>query len=321
MLPEMSLLIALLVGCDEPAPPASPPASSLDLSGEPASFQDCVAQVCPDALTDADALATCRATSCAEHPVAWGLSPDTVRYSDGILSVEVSVQHTAPGHGPVDVSREGEVWLGVTVLTEDGKDIDLAVQTVFSDRLDEPFLFTSEIGAGVKDIIFGLWGERIEPCDVARSGCQMFGFVLDESLAAWPPLTYTESPPRRQRILTAPVTLQVHNGGVPMASARLAESAARASLEAEVGRFGSRVTVLPMVVVDTMPSGATFYHSNDHDGPIASIVAPDIRSTDVAVGHDPSATADFMVVLDGTAARLTCMQEACADLSTPCDCP
>lgn len=321
MLPAMSLLIALLVGCDEPAPPATPPAPSIDLSGEPASFQDCVAQVCPEALTDAHALAACRAASCSERPAVWGLSPDTVRYSDGILSVEVSVQHTAAGHGVVDVAQEGEVWLGVTVLTEDGKDIDLAVQTVFADRLDEPFLFTSEIGAGVKDIIFGLWGERIEPCDVARSGCQMFGFVLDESLAAWPPLTYTESPPRRQRILTAPVTLQVHNGGVPMATARLAEAAALSALETEVERFGARVTVLPMVVSDAMPSGTTLYHSNDHDGPIASIVAPGIHSSDAAVVHDPAATADFMVVLDGTAERLACMQDSCADLSAPCDCP
>lgn len=321
MLPAMSLLIALLVGCDEPAPPAAPPATPIDLSGESESLQACVAQVCPDALTDADALAACRAEPCAAREATWALSPDTVRYSDGILSVEVAVQHTPAGHGSVDVAQEDETWLGVTVLTEGGKDIDLAVQTVFPDRLDEPFLFTSEVGGDVKDIIFGLWGERIEPCDVARSGCQMFGFVLDESLAAWPPLTYTESPPRRQRILTAPVTLQVHNGGASMASARSSEELARKSLEAEVGRFGASVTVLPMVVAGVMPPATTVYHSSDHDGPIASIIAPDVAPKDVEVGHDPAATADFMVVLDGSAERLACMQEKCADLSAPCDCP
>ncbi|MFT5683115.1 MAG: hypothetical protein ACI8RZ_004042 [Myxococcota bacterium] len=320
MLSTMSLLIALLVGCDEPAPPVAPPTTSIDLSGEPESFQTCVAQVCSDALTDADALAVCRAEPCAAREAAWSLSPDTVRYSDGILSVGVSVDHTPAGHGPVDAAAEPEVWLGVTVLTEDGKDIDLAVQTVFLDRLDEPFVFSSEVGDGVQDIIFGLWGERIEPCDVARSGCQMFGFVLDKSLAAWPPLTYIESPPRRQRILTEPVTLQVLNAGVPMEPARSSEKLARASLEREVGRFGSSVTVLPMVIATTMPPATTVYHRNDHDGPIASIVAPDVAPEDVEVGHDPAATADFTVVLWGNPERLACLQEKCADLSAPCDC-
>jgi len=309
------LSFSLIIGCDDSTPPADP--APIDISGEPASLQQCVQQVCPDAVFDADALAACHLDACAGREVAWALSPGTVRYSEGILSVDVSVAHTPAGHGPVDVAHEGDLWMGVTVLTEDGADIDLAVQTVFSERLDEPFVFSSEVGEGVRDIIFGLWGERIEPCDVARSGCQMFGFVLDNSLAAWPPLTYTEDPARRQRILSEPLTLQVINAGAPMSDAHQAAADAIAALKVEADRFGVEVTLAPMTLAVHAVDGTAVAHRNDHDGPIATILAP----SGAAAGHDPAASADFVVTVGGSANRLACMQEKCADLSVPCDCP
>ena len=239
-----------------------------------------------------------------------------MRYSDGILSVEVAVEHTAAGNGPVQVAHEDEVWLGVTVLTDAGKDIDLAVQTVFPDRLNEPFVFSSEVGEGVRDIIFGLWGERIEPCDIARSGCQMFGFVLDQSLAAWPPLTYTESPPRRQRILSQPLTLQVVNAGAPQAQAIQLAAAAVSALQVEAERFGVAVTMAPMTLAAAAVPETTTRHANDHDGPIATILSP----PGATVSHDAEASADFVLTVGGTAERLACLQENCAELSADCGC-
>ena len=241
-----------------------------------------------------------------------------MRYSDGILSVEVAVDHTPVGHGSISVAHESEVWLGVTVLTEDGADIDLAVQTVFPDRINEPFVFTSEVGDGVRDIIFGLWGKRIEPCDVARSGCQMFGFVLDESLAAWPPLTYTESPPRRQRILSAPVTLQVINAGAPLHASQKMETDALAALSTEAGRFDVSVTGLPLALAEAASDGIIVEHRDDHDGPIASILAPE----GAEVRHNPEASADFLLITGGPSERLACIQSKCGeDLTASCDCP
>jgi len=311
----MSLLSLVLIGCDDSQPPASPP--PLDLSAETETFRQCLQQACPEALTDVDALASCRQDTCADRAASWSLSPGPVRYSDGILSVEVAVEHAAAGNGPAEVAHEDEVWLGVTVLTDAGKDIDLAVQTVFPDRLDEPFVFSSEVGEGVRDIIFGLWGERVEPCDVARSGCQMFGFVLDQSLAAWPPLTYSESPPRRQRILSEPLTLQVINAGALPAEASQIAADAVAALQTEAGRFGAEVTLAPMTLAAVAASETTTRHANDHDGPVATILSP----ADAIVSHDESASADFILTVGGTAERLACMQASCADLSADCGCP
>lgn len=310
----MSLLSLVLIGCDEPQPPASP--SPIDLSAETETLRQCLQQACPESLTDAAALASCRQEVCADRPATWSLSPGPVRYSDGILYVEVAVEHAAAGNGPIEVAHEDEIWLGVTVLTDDGKDIDLAVQTVFPDRLDEPFVFSSEVGEGVRDIIFGLWGERIEPCDVARSGCQMFGFILDQSLAAWPPLTYVESPPRRQRILSQPLTVQVINAGAPLAQARQLEADALAAAQTEAGRFGVEVTLAPMTLAAAAVSETTTLHANDHDGPLATILSP----PGAAVSHDAGASADFVITVGGAAERLACMQETCAELDADCGC-
>ena len=184
----VTLLFALL-GCDEPS---SPPQPSLDVSTIAPVQQACAMEHCASA-PDVNA---CVESQCAITEPQWAVEPTGIRYSraDGILHVDVAVEHQAGRVGTQEMTHEAEAWLGVTVLKGDGSDLDLAVQTVIPDQIGDSFVFAAEVGDDVEDIIFGLWGTKIEPCDVDRSGCRNFGFVLDTSLAASPPDTYGTAP-------------------------------------------------------------------------------------------------------------------------------
>ena len=75
----------------------------------------------------------------------------------------------------------------MTVIRETGEEVDLAVSTLFPEGLDVPITISADVGPRVQDIVIGAWSTKIEPCHVDRSGCRDFGFVLDDSLATWPP--------------------------------------------------------------------------------------------------------------------------------------
>lgn len=266
-------MIPLLLAC-APAPFAP------DLSPWSGAERDCLTAACGAAGSAAE-LDSCRARACAARPAAWRVDPTLIRHEDRVVTMSVQVAHTPGGFGTVDAKREGDLWLGATVLTSTGEEIDLAVQTVFADHLDQPFIFSSEVGEDVQDVILGLWGKKVEPCDVARSGCRMFGFVLDDSLAAWPPLTYTESPPRRQRILPATMTL---------AMAGADPTAIRKVTEETTTRFGTLFTA-----TSAAPGLPGVTHRHAHDGPLASRVA-EVAGGSLPVRHDPEAAADITII-------------------------
>jgi len=301
-------LVLSLLACDggEPPPPA------LDLSTVPAVQHDCAAAQC---AASADLLA-CLEQSCAVEPASWVVDPQSVRYNraDGILHVEVAVQHTPMKVGEASTPYAEESYLGVTVLDRAGQDIDLAVQTVFPAQIGEPFTFSAEVGGEVQDIIFGLWGEKIEPCDVDRSGCRNFGFVLDKSLAAWPPLTYIEPQPRRQRILEAAPSLMIQGSGAPADTLAAAAPRAQAALSAELERFGLEAPAPTVTLGESaLPLGLQVLHRDPHDGPLASAVADALGAS--AVAADARLPADIVVQIGGDSAAFDCHQQSCAALT------
>jgi hypothetical protein len=269
----------LLLACADPPPP---PAPDLGRFGGPE--RACLERHCASAASD-DALAACRTATCAHAPEAWRVNPTLLRYDGDVVTMSVQVEYTPAAYGDVPEPRSGDTWLGATVLTDKGEEIDLAVQTVFTDKLSQPFTFSSQVGPGVDVAIIGLWGKKIEPCDSSRSGCQMFGFVLDQSLAAWPPDTYVESPPRRQRFLPEELSVAVvtPDGRSPAAVLDLV----RDFTSQEGERFGAKLRVEPAPFASRL----------------ALLLA--VEGSEAAVRHAPDARAD-LVVHDGT-----CAGEAC----------
>jgi hypothetical protein len=288
----LALPLFSMLACEAPPPPYV-----ADLSVYTGAEAACLQAACA-AATTAEAFAGCRETMCAATAEAWVVNPTLLRYDEGVVTMSVVVEHTSGQYGDIAAPAPGETWLGATVLTRDGGEIDMAVQTVFPDRLSEPFSFSAEVGPDVQDIIVGLWGKKIEPCDSTRSGCQMFGFVLDTSLAAWPQDTYVESPPRRQRFLPPALTVSV--AAAPMSPERTAalNGAIGGFWTVEQERFGTSFTTTPWA-----PSAETtsvVLHRDAHDGPLASRVAG-LLGAGVAVRHDPAAAADLALVLAATA--------------------
>ena len=254
----------------------------------------------------------CVESQCAITEPQWAVEPTGIRYSraDGILHVDVAVAHQAGRVGTQEMTHEAEAWLGVTVLKGDGSDLDLAVQTVIPDQIGDSFVFAAEVGDDVEDIIFGLWGTKIEPCDVDRSGCRNFGFVLDTSLAAWPPDTYTAQPPRRQRILEQAPTVLIQGAGAPHAAVVSTEQSLQAALQQQLERFGltaPTIDVGPAIVHQA--SGVEVIHRHPHDGPLASALAVGVDGS--SVREDAQAEADIVVRVGGPEATMACMQTQC----------
>ncbi len=291
----LALPLLALLACESP-----PPAYTPDLSAWTGAEAECLQAACAASASE-ELFAACRADQCAAREESWVVNPSLLRYDEGVVTMSVQVEHTPGGHGKIDTPRVGDTWLGATVLTSKGEEIDMAVQTVFPDRLDEAFTFSAEVGPDVADVIVGLWGKKIEPCDSTRSGCRIFGFVLDDSLAAWPPATYVEAPPRRQRFLPGAMTVQLSAAAMaPERQAALTDAMATV-WASETQRFGTNFAVSePAVLPATEGVTTAVVHKHDHDGPLASRVAATLGA-DVPVRHDPAAVADLVVALGATA--------------------
>ncbi len=300
-------MLALLLACATPAP--APAAYAPDLSAYAGAEASCLQARCADAA-DADAFGACRADRCGHTAAVWTVNPTLLRYDAGTVTMSVAVGVTPGLYGDVPEPTPGETWLGATVLTTKGEEIDMAVHTVFPDRLGEPFTFSSEVGPDVDVVIVGLWGKKIEPCDSTRSGCQMFGFVLDQSLAAFPAETYVATPPRRQRFLPGVMSLQVVTPpALPPAEMGAISDAVKAFAAAEGERFGTKLD--PVYTVHARPESAeggapaapadsVVVHKHVHDGPFASRLAAaldPLASGDVSVRHEPDAAVDLDVRL------------------------
>ena len=210
----------------------------------------------------------------------WSVEPTNIRWSEGgqggggALSVEVALS------GSARATRTEPAWVGVTVVTESGTEHDLVVHTVFptDDPDPETMLFSAELSEAPRYVLIGAWGDKIEPCEVDRPGCKAFGFVLDDSLASFPPLLYTEG--MRQRLLPTNFRIGVRGDRTAVEQA--------ASAFADI--FGSTVEVRR--ARGPRPGVGVWVQSKD-DLAFAHAVAD---ALDLTVGHVPDLR-DPMVVI------------------------
>lgn len=301
-----ALSAVLMSACTGAAPPPADLASLLD-TDVPVAARTCLEQACAE-VTTAQELATCREASCAAREDSWTVVPTRIRYDGEMAFVQARLSYQAGGYGGVDVPRSSEAYVGCTLITTDGREIDLAVTTLFPGDLERPFTLNTEVGADVRDIIFGVWDRKVEPCDSDRMGCQQYGFLLDGNLATWPPNVYSEGV--RQRIPPTSVSAQFVDAGLGSAFPA-ARDKALATLRAELEVFGASLES-----VESSPAGSfqasTVLIRDDHDVLIGRRVAATL-SADAAVQPDPGLPADLVVVLSGDAATHEKALAACAD--------
>lgn len=167
--------------------------------------------------------------------------------------------------------RQDPVFMGVTAVTPEGVEIDLMVNELFPASLGEPVVFYAEVGAPIRDVLIGAWDKKLEPCDVDRSGCKQFGFVLDGALASWPPGLYTEG--TRQRIPPASFRLRVEGD-----AARSAAKAAGKAIEPVLTPFGSAVDLVEGAI-EPNPGAVQVRYGDDHDVMLARLVADAVRAS------------------------------------------
>ena len=226
-------VLTLLVACTAGPPSLEALVDGLELH-HPAE-RECLLSSCRDA-SDAHALGLCRIEQCESEPETWVLKPTSIRHEGETFFVQASLEYTPGSFGGVPAPRPREAYVGVTVIPSTGEEIDLAVTTVFADKLDEPFTLSTDVGPDVRDVIFGVWDRKIEPCDSERSGCKEFGFLLDGPLATWPPTVYIDG--TRQRVPPAALDVLVLDAGAgPELIAR--RQSVLDALQAKLGVFGS----------------------------------------------------------------------------------
>lgn len=143
----------------------------------------------------------------------------------------LSVEARLVGEGVEE--REDPVHVGVTAVTQGGKEVDLLVHTLFPAAMGESLLFSTGLEEDPQHVLIGAWNTRVEPCESDRPGCKEFGFVLDDSIASWPAKLYTEG--MRQRFIPDDFRIQVKGDADPVE--------ARANEYAEP--FGSTVQIEP----------------------------------------------------------------------------
>lgn len=302
-----SVLVPLfaLSACAGTPDPAVDPIAELGIEGPEL---ECLQQECGDAA-DADALGACRDAACAHREDQWTLVPTRIQHEGETVFVQASLAYEAGGYGPIETTREREAFVGVTAVTSQGEEIDLAVTSIFPDTVEQPFFLSSEVGPDVRDVIFGVWDHKVAPCDSERMGCKEFGFLLDGSLATWPPTVYVDG--TRQRI--PPHTMDVHlvDGGAGAAFEARADEAL-ASLRERLAVFGSAVGTVSMGPGDAPAQAGRLVHADDHDRLVARQVAGDLSgSVAFQEKHEPGARAAFVVVLPGTARDHAAAVEAC----------
>jgi hypothetical protein len=273
--------------------------------------QSCLLAAC-EFVDAVEELAACRAERCAYTAETWTLRPTAIRHEGETVFVQAALGYTPGKYGFVQAQRPREAYVGVTVVTSAGAEIDLAVSTVFADQLGESFTLSTDVGPDVRDVIFGVWDRKIAPCDSERSGCKEFGFLLDGSLATWPPTVYVDG--TRQRIPPAAVDLLVLDAGVgPELAARRA--AVVEALSAELSVFGSAIGQVHTRRAERSTPGVQIMVADDHDLLLARNVAAALQAGGPVVAAAipaPDAPAPVVVTLGGTAydAGVACLDLA-----------
>lgn len=223
------LALVALTACG--TPPAETPSEPIAATpaAPPTPAEVCAAEHC---ATAADAEA-CAAEHCAHTPLRARAGVKKIRFEEHTLFVGVTPEITPARIGDTVIEHTEPVYVGVTAVTPSGREIDLLVQEVIPGSEQGQVVFTAELDDRIDHVLVGLWGEKIAPCEVARSGCEEFGFVLDESLATYPPDVYVTG--QRQRLLTEPLSIAVLAPQIPAQDAQDAISEAASAIVAVYG--------------------------------------------------------------------------------------
>lgn len=260
-----TLLLGACTGGDEPGP-AEPAPAPAPASPEPAPADD------------------------------WRLEPTAIRFDadDDTVFVKAELR----GLDGAAERREEPVWVGVTVVTPEGEEIDLQVQTLFPGRFETPVMFSTDLEAEVQSVLIGAWHEKIEPCDVDRHGCREFGFVLDHPLASWPPGLYTEGV--RQRIPPDDVALAVR--GPDPERAETVQGTAVDGLSKHLSLFGAAAQAHadPLTTDERELETPTLWYRHPQDRWLAEQVADHLEGhldLDLVVAPADDLAAPFLVDL------------------------
>ncbi len=253
-----------------------------------------------------------------DAPEQVSLVIEKVRYdmNEKLFFLEAHVEHRAAVAGGVESPREDPLFVGVTLITPEGEELDLAIATRFPGAIEEPFFISTELDKPVLDMIVGVWDRKIEPCDSERPGCKEFGFLLDGPLAAWPPLFYSNL--ERQRIPPERILLAPRSAGASATELQAEALRAQAALTALLEPFGTAVELAPAVVADAA-APSRVRASNHHDQPVAAMLAETLSTEQGSWERGPllvGAPPEMMVFeLGGLPAHHACLAEHCAQAS------
>ena len=262
------LLPAVLMACSQPVTSSDAPASA-EPDTTPATPQAvCEAEHCASA-DDHDA---CMASSCAETPAVVSAGAQTIRFEEHTLFVQLNPTYQPAKVGDTEIPRAAPMYAGVTAVTPSGTEIDLLVHELMPGPQMDAVVFTAELDDRIDHVLVGLWDHKIEPCDVARSGCEDFGFVLDGSLATYPPNVYATG--QRQRLLVDDLTIAL---AWDDSERQAIETAIRTAAEPIVAVYG--VTVSVQASTKTSATGAEVRHKHPRDAYIAQQITDALKSS------------------------------------------
>lgn len=275
--------------------------------------RQCFEAACPEA--GIEGAQACFEARCPERQQTVALVPQKVRFdqAEQLFFLEAHVDYQPAGWGSVDAPREEPLFVGVTLITPEGEELDLAIATRFPGAFDEPFFISSEVGKPIQDLIVGVWDRKIEPCDSERPGCKEFGFLLDGPLASWPPLFYSNL--ERQRLPPAQLTLAPRSAGATTAELGAAVERATTLLQAQLAPFGTELLVAPMALAGAA-GGSQVRSASPHDLPLAAILAEGLAGEGDAWERGEQvldAPTELLVLeLGGDPAQFSCLTEHCA---------
>jgi hypothetical protein len=181
----------------------------------------------------------------------------------------------------------------VTLAAVDGEEFDLAIQTIFPGQFDQPLVFSADVEKPIQEVLIGLWDHKVQPCDSDRPGCKTYGFLLDGSLASWPPNLYTDY--KRQRILPETVTFQWSG---PITEGLAKPEALQAFLRVELAVFGATLSVQDGADDPLLPhpNKATVLFKHPRDEVLAKAIAKQLGADSQTLRVEALAT-DFAVAV------------------------
>ncbi len=294
-------------------PPQAPPAATFVQGLPTPQATACFEAAC----VDADDAAACFEAQCPQRQESIALTPQKVRWDQeqGLFFLEAHVEYTPAGWGSVDMPREEPLFVGVTLITPEGEELDLAIATRFPGAFDEPFFISSEVDKPVQDLIVGVWDRKIEPCESERPGCKEFGFLLDGPIASWPPEFYGRF--EAQRLPPAQLTVAALGAGATHAELTQATAAVVEHLTPILAPFGTQVVAGAPGLAPGAAEQSLVRCQHPHDKPLARMAAQALGGEPAGwtcCEHTPSIAPDRIeLVLTGEAEHLACLREHCAD--------